>query len=353
MSKENKITVGVSIGDSNGIGPEVVLKAFEDSRMLDFCTPIIYGSVKMMSQIKKECDLTLNFQGIDHISRVVHGKVNVINVWKEQVEITYGIENNTSGSYAYKSLVAATEDLKNDRIDVLVTAPINKHNIQSDNFNFPGHTEYLSSQLDGDGLMLMVSENLRIGLLTGHIPVKEVSSKINEELIRQKINLMHASLIRDFGISVPKIAVLGINPHTGDQGVIGEEDDKIMRPAIEKIFIEGKKIYGPYSADSFFGSANFKNFDAIMACYHDQGLIPFKTLAFGKGVNYTAGLTKIRTSPDHGTGIDIAGKNKADCGSFKEAVFLAITIFKKRKEYIELTQNKLKISDKRAISKKE
>ena len=251
--------------------------------------------------------------------------------------IEFGQENIKIGEYAIKSLESATKALKNGDIDVLVTAPINKHNIQSEKFNFPGHTDYLAQELEGNSLMFMVTDFLKIGLLTDHVPVKDISEHISSELIEEKINTVYNTLKMDFRIGKPKIAVLGINPHTGDNGVIGSEDDDIMRPTLKKIKESGKMVFGPYAADSFFGSDNYKNFDAVIASYHDQGLIPFKTLSFGKGVNFTAGLNKIRTSPDHGTAYEIAGKGTADTNSFKEAVFTAIRIFKNRLEFEELT----------------
>ena len=342
MKKPENIVVGISIGDLNGIGGEVVLKTFEDPRILDFCTPVVFASSKVMAFLKKHFKSTINFNDINHLNQLVFGRVNVFNCWKEPVAIDFGKEDAKIGEYAIKSLQAATKALKNNEIDVLVTAPINKHNIQSKAFKFPGHTDYLAQELGGDSLMLMVAENLRVGLLTDHVPVKDVAVKISADLINKKINTVYKTLQQDFKINRPKIAVLGINPHNGDNGVIGNEDDDIMRPTLKKIKDEGKLVYGPYAADSFFGSNNYKNFDAIIASYHDQGLIPFKTLSFGQGVNFTAGLSKIRTSPDHGTAYEIAGKGIADEQSFKEAVFLALQLFKNRSGYELLTQNPLK-----------
>jgi 4-phospho-D-threonate 3-dehydrogenase / 4-phospho-D-erythronate 3-dehydrogenase len=352
MIKNENIIVGISIGDLNGIGPEIVLKTFEDARMLDFCTPLIFASVKSMSFVKKALEISTNLHGIDHINQLIPGKVNVLNVWKESVDIEFGAETNEMGELAVKSLQAAVEALKTDKIHVLVTAPINKHNIQTENFKFPGHTDFLAKELGGESLMFMITDGLKVGLLTDHIPVKEIANHITAKLIEKKIEIIYQALINDFAIAVPKIAVLGINPHTGDNGVIGEEDDKILRPTLEKINQSGKLIYGPYAADSFFGSGNYKNFDAIVAAYHDQGLIPFKTLSFGQGVNYTAGLSKVRTSPDHGTAYDIAGKNIADFTSFKEAVFKAIKIFKNRKLQEEIAKNPLKTQPKKLSTKK-
>jgi len=342
MKKEKKIRLGISIGDLNGIGSEVVLKTFQDSRMLDFCTPVIFASVKILSFLKKKYQTNINLHGIDKTSQILDGKINVLNVWKEPLDIKFGEEDEKVGSYAIKSLKAATQALKNDEIDVLVTAPINKSSIQSDEFKFPGHTDYLDQELQGNSLMFMITDDLKVGLLTDHVAVKDVAETITPELIEQKINTIHHTLKQDFAIAKPKIAVLGINPHSGDNGVIGKEDEEVLKPTIQKIIDSGKLVFGPYAADSFFGSDNYKAFDAIVAAYHDQGLIPFKTLSFGKGVNYTAGLNKVRTSPDHGTAFEIAGQNKADNSSFKEAVFAALKIYKNRNEYQDLTKNPLK-----------
>ncbi|MFT7072399.1 4-hydroxythreonine-4-phosphate dehydrogenase PdxA [Patiriisocius sp. Uisw_017] len=351
MNREKKIVVGISIGDLNGIGSEIVLKTFQDIRMLDFCTPVIFASVKTMSFLKKAYNLDTILQGIDSLDKILPKKINVYNVWKELVEINFGKEDKGIGEYAIKSLEASVKALKENQIDVLVTAPINKSNIQSESFKFPGHTDYLNQELEGDSLMLMISESLRIGLLTDHVAVKDVSATITRELIESKINTIHKTLIQDFGIEKPKIAVLGINPHTGDNGVIGVEDDTLLRPTLDNLRNNGKTIFGPYAADSFFGSGNYKNFDVIIASYHDQGLIPFKTLAFGSGVNYTAGLNKVRTSPDHGTAFDIAGKNTADFSSFRAAVYSAIGIFNTRQEYLKISENPLEISQRKPFVK--
>ena len=352
MENKEKIKLGISIGDLNGVGGELILKTFEDSRMLDFCTPVIYASEKTLSFLKKHFESTLDFNSIQDANQAVDTKVNVVTVWKDDVQINFGEEDLKIGSYAIQSLQASVKDLKNDQIDVLVTAPINKHNIQSDDFKFPGHTDYLAQELKGDSLMFMVSDDLKVGLLTDHLPVSEVSKHITPGLIEKKISIIYNSLIQDFNIRLPKIAVLGINPHTGDNGVIGSEDDEVLRPALESIKKSGKLVYGPYAADSFFGSKNYKNFDAIVATYHDQGLIPFKTLAFGNGVNYTAGLSKVRTSPDHGTAYEIAGKGVADISSFKEAIFSAISIFRNRNMNQTLTSNPLLKQPKKAYNKK-
>jgi len=346
MKNAENIIVGISIGDLNGIGSEVVLKTFEDARMLELCTPVIFANVKILSFVKKTFESTSILHGIDRLDQLVLGKINVLNVWREGVDLNFGTNDETVGKYAIKSFVAATKALKEGLIDVLVTAPINKYNIQSEEFKFPGHTDYLDQELEGNALMLMVQDNLRVGLLTDHIPVNEVAKHLTEELIIQKIETVKKSLIQDFSINKPKIAVLGLNPHAGDGGVIGKEDEQIIKPAIKKIFDKGTLVFGPFPADGFFGSNQYEKYDAVIAAYHDQGLIPFKTLSFGKGVNYTAGLNKIRTSPDHGTAYEIAGKNKADFNSFKEAVYLALDVFNSRNQYKEISANPMKIREK-------
>lgn len=342
QESEEIIKVGISIGDLNGIGAEVVLKAFEDPRMLEFCTPVIFASNKTISFYKNHFGFSMNFHGIPEASEAIDGKINVVNVWKDSPEIAFGQATQTGGEYAIKSLRAAVEALKAGLVDVLVTAPINKKTVQSGEFKFPGHTDYLARELGGDSLMFMVTDTLKVGLLTDHVPVKDAPSLITEKRIREKVLAMEQSLIRDFGVQRPKIAVLGINPHSGDDGVIGKEDDEVLKPALRKLADNGHLVFGPYAADTFFASANSRNFDGVLASYHDQGLIPFKTLSFGKGVNFTAGLSRVRTSPDHGTAFDIAGKGAADPESFKEAVFMGIRIFRNRSEYEELTRNPLK-----------
>ncbi len=341
MQESRKIKVGISIGDLNGIGCEVILKTFEDTRMLDFCTPVIFASNKTISHQKNELGITLNFNGIHDVAKAIDGKVNVVNVWKETPKIEFGQETKEGGEYAIKSLRAALRALKENKIDVLVTAPINKNNIQSEDFNFPGHTDFLAKELEGESLMFMITDDLKVGLLTDHVAVKDAPIAITPILIRTKVRVIEKSLQKDFGIRRPKIALLGINPHSGDHGVIGKEDDEVMKPVIKEMSEAGHLVFGPYPADSFFGSDTYKNFDAILAAYHDQGLIPFKTLSFGNGVNFTAGLSKVRTSPDHGTAYEIAGKGKADNNSFKEALFKAIEIFGNRQEYRHLTENQL------------
>jgi len=346
VKKAENIIVGISIGDLNGIGSEVILKTFEDTRMLELCTPVIFANVKIVSFLKKELNLTAAIHGIDKIEQLVVGKINVLNVWREGVNLEFGKNDEVVGGYAIKSFVAATKALKEGFVDVLVTAPINKYNIQSEEFKFPGHTDYLDKELEGDALMLMVHDDLRVGLLTDHVPVNEVAKHLTEKLISNKIKTIIQTLKQDFEIEKPKVAVLGLNPHSGDNGVIGQEEEKIIKPTLKKLFEAGNMVFGPFPADGFFGSAQYEKYDAVIATYHDQGLIPFKTLSFGNGVNYTAGLNKIRTSPDHGTAYEIAGKGVANHESFKEAVYLAIDVYNRRNDYQELIKNPLKTKEK-------
>ncbi|MEO2144147.1 MAG: 4-hydroxythreonine-4-phosphate dehydrogenase PdxA [Flavobacteriaceae bacterium] len=336
--------VGISCGDPNGIGIEIILKALSDNRILDFFIPIIFSNEKLMSDQKKELNIDIQFSKINFNKKPLKGKINIINVWEEPYETEFGKPTIKSGELSFKSLEAVTKALINNQVDVMVTAPINKNNIQSKDFNFPGHTDYLAKKLQGESLMFMLNENLRVGLLTDHIPIKEIASNVSLKKVKEKVLIMEQSLKIDFGVQKPKIAVLSVNPHGGDGGVIGNEDDSILKPALIEISKEGTMLFGPFSADSFFGSGNYKKYDAILAIYHDQGLVPFKTLSFGEGINFTAGLNKIRTSPDHGTGYDIAGKDLADPNSFKNAIFSAIEIFNKRKLHKKITKNPLLFS---------
>lgn len=342
MNMDKKIVVGISIGDLNGIGAEIVLKTFSDPRMFDFCTPVVFASQKAIQFLKKHLNLTTQTQKVESLDKLIDKKLNIINVWNDPFNFDFGKETKKAGEYAIASLKSATEALKNKKIDALLTAPINKANIQSEEFSFPGHTDFLAKEFEGNALMFMVSDELKVGLLTDHVAVKDVASEITPELIKEKITTINESLKRDFRISKPKIAVLGINPHSGDNGVIGKEDDEVLRPVIDKLYNNKVMVFGPYAADSFFGSNNYKKFDAVIASYHDQGLIPFKTLTFGNGVNYTAGLSEVRTSPDHGTAYEIAGKGIADASSFTEALFSALSIVKNRAEYAGLTQDVLR-----------
>ena len=336
------LKIGITIGDMNGVGPEIILKTFADKRMLEFCTPIIYSSTRTLEFVKKHFKYNIEFNGIKSSAQAEDNRVNVVNCWSEAPQINFGTKDKNIGKHAIISLKAATSDLKQGHVDVIVTAPINKDSIQSDDFNFPGHTDYLDNQIEGSALMLMVSGNLRIGLLTDHIPVSKISESITKELVENKINTIHKTLVEDFNISKPKIAILGINPHSGDDGVIGSEEKTVLTPTVERMRENNILAFGPYSADSFFGSGEHEPFDAVIAAYHDQGLIPFKTLSFGQGVNFTAGLEKIRTSPDHGTAYSIAGKGIADETSFKEAVFLAILTYRNRTEHQELIKGAIK-----------
>ena len=330
MLNKKNIRIGFSIGDLNGIGGELILKVLQDYNLLEFCTPIIYASAKFLDFLINYFNSSVSFNEINDVKEAIPNKINVLNVWTEDIKADFGKRTTESGKYAFFSLQSSVKDLKLELIDLLVTSPINKYNIQSSKFKFPGHTDYIANELNGESLMFMISDKLRVGLLTDHIPINKVSLKINESLIFKKMDIIINSLKNDFGITDPRVAILGINPHTGDNGIIGVEDDIIIRPAIEKLKNSRKLIYGPYAADSFFGSNQFKKFDAIVACYHDQGLIPFKTLTFGEGVNFTAGLNRIRTSPDHGTAYDIAGQGVANIQSFKNAILKGIEIYKNR-----------------------
>lgn len=338
-----KLKIGISIGDVNGIGLEVIIKSLMDSRVLDFFTPIVYGSTKVASFHRKAIGIQdFSFHVIQDAEQAHPKRANMINCWQEDVKITLGEQNEIGGKYAFLSLERATEDLRAGKLDALVTAPINKHNIQQDGFHFPGHTEYLQAKVEAsDVLMFMIADELRIGVVTGHVPVKDIAQGITQEAILHKLRLMNESLKKDFWIEKPKIAVLGLNPHAGDKGLIGTEDDSIVLPALEQAKNEGIFCFGPYPADGLFASDAYTKFDAILAMYHDQGLIPFKHIAARKGVNFTAGLPIVRTSPDHGTGYDIAGKNLASHESFMEAIFSAVHIVKRRREQAELTANPL------------
>jgi len=342
MDKEKNITIGISIGDPNGIGGEIILKAFEDPLMLEMYTPVIFASTRLFSFYIKEFQLSNKIHGIKSLEDIVPGKINIVRLLKDDYQVEWGKISKPAGEIAIASLRSAVNALKKGEIDVLVTAPLNKEAIQSEDFKFPGHTDYLNQELEGESLMFMVSDSLRVGLITDHLPISEVADHITGKLIKTKIGTIKKSLKRDFGITKPKIAVLGINPHVGDNGVIGTDDQEKLIPALEDLREDGTIIFGPYAADAFFGSGNYKNFDAILASYHDQGLIPFKTLSFGSGVNFTAGLSHVRTSPDHGTGFDIAGKNKANPSSMIAAIHTAASIYRDRKMYDDLTSNPLK-----------
>ncbi len=346
--KENthKIKVGITHGDFNGISYEIIIKTLRDNRLLELFTPVIYGSSKIASYYRK----TLNYQDVNFnlVKKAEYAnpkRTNIINCYDQEVKIEIGKQSNIAGELAFLALEKAIEDLNKKNIDVLVTAPINKKNIQSEKFNFFGHTDYLANKYNtNDHLMIMVSDKLRIGILTGHIPVKEIANTITEEMVLNKIKIMNKSLKMDFGIRKPKIAVLGLNPHAGDNGLIGSEENEIISPAIQQATNEKILAFGPYPADGFFGSTNYTTFDGILAMYHDQGMLPFKTFAFDSGINFTAGLPIIRTSPAHGTAFDIAGKNIASPNSFRQAIYTAIDIYKNRNQFEELNKNPLPVN---------
>lgn len=333
MENRYKAKLGISIGDTNGIGPEVIIKTLSDQRILNFCTPVIYGSADVLNKVKKALNAEhFHFQQVQSASNLVQRKINLIECFENPVEVTPGQPNPASGKASLDSLMAASRDLKEGLLDGLVTAPIDKDNIQNETFKFPGHTEFLTSYFNAtDSLMLLVSGDLRVATVTGHIPLKDVANRLSFDLIIQKITILQESLTRDFGIIKPRIAVLGLNPHAGEKGLLGNEEKEIIRPAVMHMKDRGHLVFGPYPADGFFGMRQYKQVDAVLSMYHDQGLIPFKTLAFENGVNYTAGLPVVRTSPDHGTAYDIALKYIADETSFREALFLACDIIKKRK----------------------
>lgn len=336
--------IGISCGDLNGIGIELIIKSFSDTRILDHCTPVIFASNKAINFYRKSVsENPFNYQVTKEFTRVNAKQVNLFNCWEEDVAITPGQLNDTGGKYAILSLQTAVAALKQKQIDGLVTAPIHKKNIQSAEFNFTGHTPYLKSIFGvNDVVMMLCAGDFRVGLVTEHVPVAEITQHITREKILSKLAIMHQSLQKDFGIDKPRIAVLGLNPHAGDEGLIGNEEETIIRPAIKEAKNNNMLVVGPYSADAFFARRSFERFDAVLAMYHDQGLIPFKALAFGEGVNYTAGLPGVRTSPDHGVAFDIAGKNKADNSSFLSAIFECIDIINRRNGYADNRINPLR-----------
>ena len=337
-----KIKLGVSIGDPNGIGIEIILKIFEDSRLFEFFTPTIFGPFKLLENQKKHFQLNSSLVLKKKNQPLQKNQLNVSDLPLPEDDLVFGEASKVAGKLAIESLKSSIAALKNWEIDALVTAPINKETIQSEDFKFPGHTDYLAKKFDGNSLMFMVSESLKVALVTDHIAVKDVPKLLSPKLLREKIQILENSLKQDFNIQRPKIALLGLNPHTGDKGVIGKEDDQVIRPLIKEMSALGHLVNGPYAADSFFGHQSYHQFDAVLAIYHDQGLIPFKTLTFGEGVNYTAGLSRIRTSPDHGTAFEIAGKGLAQIESFRNAMFLARSIYFNRKEKTHpTTKNKL------------
>jgi 4-hydroxythreonine-4-phosphate dehydrogenase len=344
MSQEiRKPIIGFSCGDLNGIGLEIIIKSLSDNRLLDFMVPVIFANTKCLNFYKKSIpESSFNYASITDLSKINPKQVNVLNCWEEEVAITPGELTELGGKYALISLEKATAALKEKQIDGLVTAPIHKKNIQSASFNFSGHTPYLQHVFGNtENLMLLVAENLRMALVTEHVTIQEVAKHITKEKIKQKLQILNSSLQKDFGIDKPRIAVLALNPHAGDEGLIGKEEIEIIKPAIK----ESKNqimVFGPYSADAFFARGAHEKFDAVLAMYHDQGLIPFKSLAFGEGVNYTAGLPIVRTSPDHGTAFDIAGKDKADASSFTASIFECVRIIHARQGYRDMRLNPMK-----------
>ena len=342
--EQNKIKIGITQGDVNGIGYEVILKAFEDPTIFELCIPIVYGSPKVMTYHRKALELETSFSIINSASEAMHGRLNVVNCCDDEVKVELGKPSHESGKAAFDALERAMAEYKEGKFDVLVTAPIHKQMIQSESFTFPGHTEYIE-QCVGEGskaLMILANEKLRVALVTGHIPVAKISSVLTQELIQEKLATFSASLKQDFGIGAPRIAVLALNPHAGDGGVIGTEEETIITPAIKAMREQGVLCFGPYPADGFMGSGAFSRFDGVLAMYHDQGLIPFKVMAMESGVNFTAGLPIIRTSPDHGTAFDIAGKNEASADSFRQALYMAIDIYRNRKSNDEAYRNPLR-----------
>jgi 4-hydroxythreonine-4-phosphate dehydrogenase len=341
---EEKIIVGITQGDINGIGLEIILKTFAEPDLVDICTPVLFSSQKTVTNYRKATGIAeASINTVKDLKQIQPRKINLFTCYEEEVAIEIGKSTADGGKYAFISLQKACEAAKQGLVDVLVTAPINKKNIQSEQFKFPGHSEFLASYFgfEKGAMMLMCADELRVGLVTGHVPLQQVSSLITQDRVADKIIHLNKTLKTDFGIQKPRIAVLALNPHAGDGGVIGAEDDTVVKPAIDRLK-EEILVYGPYPADGFFGTESYRKFDAVLAMYHDQGLIPFKALSFNNGINFTTGLPVVRTSPDHGTAYDIAGKHKADAGSFRKALYMAIDIYRNRKAYKEAGANPLK-----------
>jgi len=338
--------IGLTSGDPNGIGIETVLQVFADERMLKGLTPVLYASPDLISSNLDTIGLKdLNWGEVDSAEKAIQGQLNILNISVDSFSHLPGELTSEAGDYSYKSLEKAVDDLASSKVDILVTAPINKEAITQSGFKFPGHTEYLAHMANAeDVLMFLVAESLRIGIVTGHIALKDVAKSLNAKSIKSKLDIMHESLARDFGCPTPRIAILGLNPHAGDNGLMGDEERKIISPVVKEANASGMKVFGPYAADGFFGSGAYKNFDGVLAMYHDQGLAPFKAMSFGRGVNFTAGLPIVRTSPDHGTGFDIAGQGIASPDSMRSAIFLAQDIHKKRLEHREITANQLELA---------
>ena len=338
-----KIKVGITQGDVNGIGYEVILKTFADAEMLEFCTPVIYGSPKVATYHRKAIDSQTNYTVVSSAADAQDNRLNMVNCNADEVKVEFGVPSQESGMAAYQALERAVKEYRAGLIDVIVTAPINKKTIHSNAFSFPGHTEYIESQL-GEGnkaLMILMNSSMKVALVTVHEPVAKVASKISKELIKEKLAILNKSLRVDFGIEMPRIAVLALNPHASDDGLIGTEENEIIKPAIQEMAAEKINCFGPFPADGFFGNGDYKKFDAILAMYHDQGLIPLKALDMEGGVNYTAGLPVVRTSPDHGTAYDIAGKGVASEQSFRQAIYAAIDIVRNRRAEAEASANPL------------
>ena len=348
----SRIKIGITHGDINGISYEIMIKTLSEARMFNTFTPIIYGSPKVLAYYKKALNSNIQTNSINSANEAKPTMLNIINCNSEDIRVEIGKSTEAAGLASYQALEKATKDLKNNDIDVLVTAPINKNNIQAAGFNFPGHTEYLAKEFSNDEhLMILTNDIIKIGVVTGHIPIKDVASTITKELILTKMHVLNESLKNDFLISKPKIAVLSLNPHCGDNGVIGNEEIEVIVPAIEEAKENNILAFGPYSADGFFGAYEFRKFDAVLAMYHDQGLVPFKVIAFEDGVNFTAGLPIVRTSPAHGTAYDIAGTDTASCQSFRNALYLAVDIYKNRNEQYQLEQNALNLEEFKDLSK--
>lgn len=343
MEQERKIRVAITQGDTNGVGYEVILKVFADPEMLELCTPIIYGSPKIAAYHRKALNLETNFSIINSAEEVRDGRLNLLTCFDEEIKIELGQPSQEAGQAALMALDRVMTDFRSGFYDVLVTAPINKATIQSPGFQFPGHTEYIETSV-GDGqkaLMILMNDSLRVALVTTHLPVKDIAKAITKEAIVEKATVFHQALKRDFRVSSPRIAVLSLNPHAGDDGLLGSEEKDIIAPAIEELAAKGIQAFGPYAADGFFGSGTYDHFDGVLAMYHDQGLAPFKAIALESGVNYTAGLPIVRTSPDHGTAYDIAGQGCADENSMRQAIYTAIDVFRNRQFYDEPLQNPL------------
>jgi 4-hydroxythreonine-4-phosphate dehydrogenase len=339
-----KPVIGITTGDLNGIGTEVIIKTFSDNRMLELCTPVIFASNKVINYYRRiVTEHVFNFSSTKDLTKLNPKQVNIFNCWDDEVPIQPGILTESGGKYALRSLMVAAQCLKDGQLNGIVTAPIHKSNTNVPDFPFTGHTPYFKEKFGAKVVfMILYSNNLRVALATEHIPVSKIAATITKELLVSKLNILRESLIKDFGIDKPKIAVLGLNPHAGDEGQIGNEELTVIKPVIDQQKQLNNLVFGPFSADSFFARGSYTHFDAVLAMYHDQGLVAFKTLAQGEGVNYTAGLPIIRTSPDHGTAFDIAGKNLADPASFREAVYQCIDLLNQRKRYAENTGNPLR-----------